>query len=193
MTDVYLLIDVFQDVFKLYGYTSPSMVTPHKGGCFNRTRDCFSSFTLSNLLVQIFKSNSFQQYISANMSAFLSSCALALWVWSWSGSKALEKISSISSSETAYQTLLPQTSIFKLKREAHAMLHGRVARSSATECASDCVHFQVETFFLRYDRSDGFLVIMVQIWILLTPPSEAWVSTPASCACWNSQPRLSNC
>lgn len=70
-----------------------------KGGHFNRTRGCSSSLTLSNLLLQIFKSKAFQQYISANMSAFLSSCALCLWVWSPSGSKALEEIGSISSSE----------------------------------------------------------------------------------------------
>lgn len=81
--------------------------------------------SLSNLLVQIFKSKSLQWYISTNMSVFLSICALSLWVWSWSSSEALEEIGSISSSEIRIQ---PPTSSIHLPAEmgSRCDVRGRV-------------------------------------------------------------------
>lgn len=90
---------------------------------------------------------------------------------------------------------LPRASIFQLKRKADVILRGCVCMFVRDRtCRWQCpLPGPRPSFSLRSVGSDGSVFIIVQIWILLTPPSEAGVSNAASCACWNSQPSLSNC
>lgn len=164
-----------------------------KGGHFNRTWGCSSSLTLSNLLLQIFKSKSFQQYISANMAAVSSSCTLFFGSGAHPAARPWKRSVRSFHLKCPYQTLKRPFSRWNEKQ---------------TWCAWLCLHVsvgqkvQVTVFTPRWWlpfplRSIGFLpgivVSTVQIWILLTPLSRAGVSNAASCVRWNSQPSLSSC
>lgn len=70
------------NVFKVYALINPLICLRHKGGHFI-TRGAVLHHSLSvNYWSKYLKTKSFQWYISANMSAFWSSCAPSLWVWS---------------------------------------------------------------------------------------------------------------
>lgn len=164
-----------------------------KGGHFNRTWGCSSSLTPSHLLLQIFKSESFQQYISANMAAFSSSCTLCFL--------GPEPIRQQGLGKDRFHLFIwnarikPSNIHFPAETRRRCDMRGCVCMFLwDRRCRWLCSLPGGGFLFLR--GPSGFCLELwctIQIWILLTPLSRAGVSNAASCVRLDSQPSLSSC